>query len=176
MQKTSRLNRKVLLPTIVRSTACPWVRRAEAPNELGRSQAHLRRVRRPALVAQAISNHVHSLIAADLADVNSRDEHTVKAWFTWKLDYSPPVVDLAEAGFLLIGGRIDMLNQRLVAAIVVPAWESLHQSIHLAGGEAQNRPECPIRSRLPLVWLEQGRLKLLVYCGRKRHRIGGVRG
>jgi anti-sigma factor RsiW len=71
-----------------------------------------------ALVAQAISNQVRSLIAADLADVNFRDEHTVRPWFTGKLDYSPPVVDLAEAGFLLIGGRIDMLDQRPVAAIV----------------------------------------------------------
>ena len=71
-----------------------------------------------ALVAQAISNHLRSLMAADLAAVNSSDEHTVKAWFTWKLDYSPPVVDLTEAGFPLIGGRIDMLDQRSVAAIV----------------------------------------------------------
>jgi anti-sigma factor RsiW len=71
-----------------------------------------------ALVAQALSNHVRSLIPADLADVNSRDEHTVKAWFTGKLDYSPPVVDLSEAGYTLIGGRIDMLDQRSVAAIV----------------------------------------------------------
>jgi anti-sigma factor RsiW len=70
------------------------------------------------LVAQAISNHIRSLIAAHLADLNSSDEHTVKAWFTEKLDYSPPVVDLAEAGYTLIGGRIDMLDQRPVAAIV----------------------------------------------------------
>jgi anti-sigma factor RsiW len=71
-----------------------------------------------ALVAQAISNHIRSLIAADVADVKSSDVYTLKAWFTGKLDYSPPVVDLAKAGFPLIGGRIDMLDQRTVAAIV----------------------------------------------------------
>jgi anti-sigma factor RsiW len=62
------------------------------------------------LVAQAISNYVRSLIAAHLADVNARDEHTVKPWFTGKLDYSPPVVDLSEAGYTLIGDRIDLIN------------------------------------------------------------------
>src|SRR5580704_3923318 len=71
-----------------------------------------------ALVLQAISNHVRSLIATHLTDVNSSDEYTLKAWFTGKLDYSLPIVDLAKAGFPLIGGRIDMLDQRPVAAIV----------------------------------------------------------
>jgi anti-sigma factor RsiW len=72
----------------------------------------------PQIEIQAISNYVRSLIAAHLADVNARDEHTLKPWFTGKLDYSPPVVDLSEAGYTLIGDRIDMLNQCPVAAIV----------------------------------------------------------
>ena len=74
------------------SFAVPWTWRTLSP------------AKDQALVAQAISNHVRSLIAAHLADINSSDAHTVKALFTGKLDYSPPVVDLAEAGFQLIGG------------------------------------------------------------------------
>jgi anti-sigma factor RsiW len=86
--------------------AVPWIWRTFS---LAKDQA---------LVAQAISNHLRSLIAAHLADVYSSDEHTVKAWFIGKLDYSPQVVDLADRGFPLIGGRIDMVDQRPVAAIV----------------------------------------------------------
>jgi anti-sigma factor RsiW len=91
---------------LVASLAVPWIWRTFSP------------AKDQALVAQAISNHVRSLIAAHLADINSSDQHTVKEWFTGKLDYSPPVVDLSDAGYTLIGGRIDMLDQRPVAAIV----------------------------------------------------------
>jgi anti-sigma factor RsiW len=70
------------------------------------------------LIAQAIVNHARSLIALHLVDVTSDDQKIVKPWFSGKLDYSPPVVDLAPAGYRLIGGRIDMLDERPVAAIV----------------------------------------------------------
>lgn len=71
-----------------------------------------------ALIAQAISNHSHSLLVDHLLDVTDSDQHAVKAWFTGKLGYAPPVADLSESGYKLAGGRLDMLENRPVAAIV----------------------------------------------------------
>jgi anti-sigma factor (TIGR02949 family) len=70
------------------------------------------------LVADAISNHARSLMVSHLLDCISSDQYTVRQWFNGKLDYSPPVPDLYQAGYVLKGGRIDMLDRRAVAAIV----------------------------------------------------------
>jgi anti-sigma factor RsiW len=67
---------------------------------------------------QVVAGHIRSLLAPQPFDVASSDRHTVKPWFTSRLPESPQVPDLAAEGFILVGGRVDVVGHDPVATIV----------------------------------------------------------
>jgi anti-sigma factor RsiW len=65
-----------------------------------------------------IGSHIRSMQADHLTDVLTSDQHTVKPWLSERLDVSPPVRDLKDVGFPLIGGRLDYVDGHQAAAVV----------------------------------------------------------
>jgi anti-sigma factor RsiW len=80
---------------------------------------HLRRpAAEAAFVEDLVSSHVRAQISGRDIDVISSDRHTVKPWFNGRIDYAPPVFDLAQQGFTLAGGRLDYVGRERVAVLV----------------------------------------------------------
>jgi len=69
-------------------------------------------------VTGIVDAHMHSLQLGHMTGIASNDEHAVKQWFDGKVKFALPIRDFAKGGFALQGGRIDIIEDRPVAALV----------------------------------------------------------
>jgi anti-sigma factor RsiW len=111
-----------------------------------------------ALAEQVLSSHVRSLMPGHLTDVPSTDQHTVKPWFNGRLDFSPPVHDFSERGYPLVGGRLDYVGGRPVAALVYGRRQHLINLFLWPGASGSDRgPAVEVRQGYNLLhWSASG--------------------
>lgn len=70
------------------------------------------------LAQEVLDSHIRSLLSNHLVDITSSDQAAVKPWFTGKLGFAPPVIDLNAQGYPMLGGRLDYLGNHMIAAVV----------------------------------------------------------
>ena len=69
------------------------------------------------LARAAVNAHVRATLDNAAIQVASSAQYTVKPWLSARLDYSPPVRDLAADGFPLVGARIEQFDGLPVATL-----------------------------------------------------------
>jgi anti-sigma factor RsiW len=70
------------------------------------------------LERDVVSAHIRSLLQDSPLQVASADPHTVRPWFSGRVEFAPAVKDLAADGFRLAGARLDYVGGRRVGALV----------------------------------------------------------
>ncbi|HEY1930869.1 MAG TPA: anti-sigma factor [Acetobacteraceae bacterium] len=65
-----------------------------------------------------IDSQIRARMADHLTDVLTSDQHTVKPWLSERLPVSPPVPELKDVGFPLVGGREDYVDGHPTAVVV----------------------------------------------------------
>ena len=109
------------------------------------------------IVSDVVSAHLRSLQANHLTEVQTSDRQAVKPWFNDRLGAAPPVPDLTSQGFDLVGGRIDYVLGKAVAAIVYRRNEQLINLFVAQGAPAEQSARVRTMQGLNVeLWSEQG--------------------
>ncbi|WP_036263753.1 anti-sigma factor family protein [Methylocapsa aurea] len=116
--------------------------------------------RTPSISETLVFDHMRSLLAARPVDIASTDRHAVKPWFDARLAFSPPVVDLAERGYVLVGGRVDVIDGAPAPALVYQLRNHLISLTALPARLAPSISATSLRGFSLMRWTEQD----LVYC------------
>jgi anti-sigma factor RsiW len=88
------------------------------PDALGWHRGQAESALLAAEASEAVSAHTRALLVDHPIEVASSDQHTVRPWLSARLNFVPPVVDLADKGYPLLGARRDVLAGATAAALV----------------------------------------------------------
>lgn len=124
----------------------PWVQQVEQDRSLA---------------AGVLASHVRSLGSGPLVEVASSDRHTVKPWFQGRLDYAPPVADLADADFPLLGGRVETLAGNRVAGLAYAHRKHIINVFVWPDARQSPLTRAPVRGFNTLQWSD-GRMRFRV--------------
>jgi anti-sigma factor RsiW len=109
------------------------------------------------LMDEAVASHVRSTVGPHLVDVLSSDHHTVKPFLSSKLGFSPPVAELPLAGSVFVGGRVDYLDGRPVAALVYRQGDHIVNSFVWPDSASDSKPEFATERGYRIAhWLQGG--------------------
>ena len=108
--------------------------------------------------AEIVDAHLRSLLPGQATNVNSTDPQTVRAWLEGKVQFAVPVRDLANNGFALQGGRVDIVQGRTVAALVYRDGDELFNVFIWRTSESDGSPR--VGSRQGYQWIAWRKDKL----------------